>query len=164
MSDLKEEKVKSSEWAERIICLRNRKDLFESASEWFSSKWGVPIQAYYDSMQDSITASAGVPQWYVLLNDENELIAGMGVIENDFHKRPNLTPNICALFVEEPYRHQGIAKLLLDYACEELAQNGKNTAYLVTEHTRFYERCGWSFYDMIEENNGHLTRMYRHSM
>ena len=28
-------------------------------------------------------------------------ISGAGVIENDFHDRKDLTPNLCALFVEE---------------------------------------------------------------
>lgn len=35
-----------------------------------------------------------IPNWF---------IAGAGVIENDFHNRPDLTPNICALYVEEDY-------------------------------------------------------------
>lgn len=32
---------------------------------------------------------------------------------NDFHDRKNLTPNVCALYVEESCRNQGIADKLL---------------------------------------------------
>lgn len=32
-----------------------------------------------------------------------------GSIENDFHDRKDLTPNICAVYTEEAYRGRGIA-------------------------------------------------------
>lgn len=33
----------------------------------------------------------------------------MGVIENDFHDRKDLTPNVCAVYTEE-YRCQGVCR------------------------------------------------------
>lgn len=45
-----------------------------------------------------------IPQWYIIVNENNEIIAGAGVIENDFHEYKHLTPNLCALFVEKEYR------------------------------------------------------------
>ena len=41
---------------------------------------------------------------------------GRGLIENDFHNRPDLCPNVCALFVEQAYRRRGLARLLLSRA------------------------------------------------
>jgi GNAT superfamily N-acetyltransferase len=148
---------------ENIINLKTRPELIETAAAWFHSKWKVPKQAYLDSMTSSTHTSVGVPQWYVIINGKNEIIAGLGVIENDFHKRPDLTPNLCALFVEDGYRRRGIAKVLLDNACEQLLQSGINTAYLITTHTDFYEHCGWIFYGMIEEDDGNMIRMYQHT-
>ena len=86
------------------------------------------------------------------------------VIENDFHKSKELRPNVCALFVEPAYRKQGLARLLLDHACEKLAEHGITTAYLCTDHTDFYERCGWSFHCMVEEDSGGTCRLYKHEM
>ena len=37
--------------------------------------------------------------WYLCMLN-NQIIAGVGVIENDFHDRKDLTPNICAMYVE----------------------------------------------------------------
>ena len=99
-----------------VINLREHVQLIERAAQWFHSKWGVPLEAYLNSMSDALTTDCGVPAWYVILNDAQEIIAGLGVIENDFHKRPDLTPNICAVYVEEAYRKQGIARSLLDHA------------------------------------------------
>ena len=43
----------------------------------------------------------GITQWYVIVDGQRNIIAGAGVIENDFHDRKDLTPDLCALFVEE---------------------------------------------------------------
>jgi ribosomal protein S18 acetylase RimI-like enzyme len=142
-----------------IIKLSERSDLFEKAADWFHEKWQVPTEAYLESMENSLQF-AGVPEWYVFLDEKGDIVAGLGVIENDFHKRPDLTPNICAVYVEEQYRGQGIARELMDNACEELAKHGIKDVYLITSHTDFYERCGWTFYGMIEEDDGNFTRAY----
>jgi len=143
-----------------IINLADRPELIDTAASWFHSKWSVPKQAYLDSMEASLKSISGVPQWYIIMDAAEVIIAGVGVIENDFHKRPDLTPNICALFVEDAHRRSGIAKTLLSHACEELAKNGITDTYLITGHTDFYERCGWAFHDMVEEDDGNMIRMY----
>lgn len=143
------------------IRLSARPDLFERAAEWFFGKWHVPKEAYLESMERSLNKT-GVPEWYIVLNEQEEIVAGLGVIENDFHKRDDLTPNICAVYVNEEYRSHGIARHLLDRACEDLSEKGINDVYLITSHTDFYERCGWTFYGMIEEDDGNFARAYHH--
>lgn len=143
-----------------ILSIRNHPELMEKAARWFSGKWGVPLDAYLESMTSSLHPECAVPAWYVILDEYGAVIAGLGVIANDFHKRPDLTPNLCALYVEEPYRKQGIARKLLDHACMELSHQGIRTVYLITGHTQFYEHCGFTFYGMIEEDDGNLIRMY----
>jgi len=144
----------------KIIRICDKPDAIPAAAQWFHSKWGVPVDAYLESMHASLDSKSGVPMWYFIQDEKDKIIAGLGVIDNDFHKRPDLTPNICAVFVEEEYRKQGLAKELLDYACTELKKCGIFDAYLITSHTEFYERCGWDFYGMIEELDGSLVRMY----
>lgn len=41
--------------------------------------------------------------WYLCLDGE-KIVAGMGVIENDFHNRKDLTPNVCAVYTGKEYR------------------------------------------------------------
>ena len=65
------------------------------------------------------------------------------MIANDFHDRKDLTPNVCALYVEPELRCRGIAGQLLAHICKDMAAKGIGTLYLVTEHTSFYERYGW---------------------
>ena len=102
-----------------------------------------------------------MPQWYVVVR-EGRIIAGCGVIENDFHERKDLTPNVCAVFVNEECRNQGIAGSMLEFACKDMANFGIGTLYLLTDHTGFYERYGWQFYCMAKGDDGALSRMYVH--
>lgn len=145
----------------RYINLRDTKAWNERAAEWFHEKWSVPVETYMESIIACQEAKASVPQWYIIVEGE-KIIAGCGVIQNDFHKRKDLSPNVCAVYVEEAYRHQNISRGMLNYVCKDMKAMGVETLYLITEHTSFYEKCGWQFLEMIEEDNGHMTRMYTH--
>lgn len=143
-----------------IICLKDRRDLIGHAAQWFSSKWSVPYEAYLESMEASLKEAA-VPSWYLCMDGET-IIAGMGVIENDFHDRKDLTPNVCAVYTEEEWRNRGIAGKLLDHVCRDMKEKGIGTLFLLTNHTGFYERYGWEFYCMAQgDGEESLSRMYR---
>lgn len=43
-----------------------------------------------------------------LHNSGEKIVAGMGLIENDFHDKKDLSPNVCAVYTEEEHRCQGI--------------------------------------------------------
>ena len=110
-----------------IIKIQEESELKEAAANWFHSKWGVPKEAYLESMEDCIAGGA-VPQWYVVMEGES-IIAGLGVIENDFHDRKELTPNVCAVYVEDAYRRQGIASSLTSRLAVEILNRGKVPFY-----------------------------------
>lgn len=84
------------------------------------------------------------------------------MIENDFHDRKDLAPNVCAVYVEEEWRGRGIAGGLLAHVTEEMHEKGVDTLYLVTDHTSFYERYGWEFLCMVQCDGEETSRMYRH--
>ncbi|MGI6172447.1 MAG: GNAT family N-acetyltransferase [Christensenellales bacterium] len=143
-----------------IVRISDAPHLREKAAQWFHEKWGVPLEAYLESMQSSLCGGA-VPSWYVALDGE-KIIAGMGVIENDFHKRKDLAPNVCAVYTEEMYRGRGICGRLLSRSCEDMKKQGIETLYLLTDHTSLYERYGWEFFCMAENDAGGTSRMYIH--
>lgn len=145
-----------------IVRLIDRPELKEKAAKWFSEKWGIPLEAYKDSMDECLLNRKAVPQWYLAV-DHARVVGGMGVIDNDFHDRKNLSPNVCAIYTEEHRRSEGIAGSLLQYVCADMKDRGIDTLYLVTDHTSFYERYGWEFLCMVQ-GNGELerSRMYIH--
>ena len=142
-----------------ILKLREHSELASEAAEWFHSKWDIPIEEYVGSIQECLTGKS-VPQWYVAVED-GQIVGGIGVIENDFHNRKDLTPNVCAVYVEKAYRCRGIAGKLLDFVCGDMRSFGLKTLYLITDHTGFYERYGWKFLCMVQgDGEADLTRMY----
>mgnify|MGYP003294346524 CR=1 FL=1 len=147
--------------AYRYITLRDKPELMELAADWFSSKWSVPKDAYLECMGAYLHGDTEYG-WYLCL-DGNQIIGGLGVIENDFHARKDLTPNVCAVFTEEKYRCRGIAGNLLRMVVEDLKSKGISPVYLLTDHTGFYERYGWEFLCMVQgDGEPHMSRMYIH--
>ena len=133
----------------------------EKAAEWFHRKWGVPKEAYLACMEAYLSGETDYG-WYLCL-DADRIVAGLGVIENDFHDRKDLTPNVCAVYTEEAYRGRGIAGQLLHIVVEDCRQKGISPIYLVTDHTGFYERYGWEFLCMVQgDEEPEMTRMYIH--
>lgn len=133
----------------------------EKAARWFHEKWGIPYAAYLNSMNASLSGDR-IQEWYLCLDGER-IIGGMGEIENDFHSRKDLTPNICAVYTEEAYRGQGVAGRLLNYVVEDNRSRGIMPLYLITDHTGFYERYGWEFLCMAQgDGEASMSRIYVH--
>ncbi len=79
----------------------------------------------------------------------------MGLIPQDFHDRPDLTPNLCALFVEEAWRGQGLARPCWTWPGGRPGARKHPRLYLVADHTAFYEKCGWTY---LTQAQGHRDR------
>ncbi len=135
--------------------------VLKAAASWFHAKWGVPEDAYLKCM-DAYLSGETEYGWYLCL-DGDRIVGGLGVIENDFHERKDLSPNICAVYVEESHRRHGIAGRLLDMAVEDLRGKGITPVYLLTDHTGFYERYGWEFLCLAHgDGEEKPSRMYIH--
>ena len=134
--------------------------LLDAMADWFSARWNIPRKVYAQSMAACVRGEGFVPEWYAAMEGDR-VVAGLGVIENDFHDRRDLTPNVCAVYTDPEYRNRGLAGALLSRAASDARSEGIDTLYLVTEHTSFYERYGWRFLCMAREADGHETRLYR---
>ena len=143
------------------MTLRDNPELADAAAQWFHSKWGVPKEAYLECMRQYLSGETEYG-WYLCM-DADRIVGGMGVIENDFHDRKDLFPNVCAVYTEESHRKQGIAGDLLNMVVKDLRSKGISPVYLVTDHTGFYERYGWEFYCLAQgDGEPEPTRLYIH--
>lgn len=145
-----------------IVKISQKPEIKEKAANWFHEKWrGVPSEAYLESMEAALNGDP-IQEWYLYLDGE-KIIAGMGVIENDFHDRKDLTPNVCAVYTEEEYRGKGIAGELLNFVVADNKAKGISPIYLVTDFTSFYERYGWEYLCMVQgDGEPNMSRMYIH--
>ena len=145
----------------QYITLRDVPEWMLPAAEWFHNKWGIPTEAYLECMEAYLHDETEYG-WYLCLNG-NQIVGGMGVIENDFHDRKDLAPNVCAVFTDEKYRNQGIAGNLLNMVVDDMKSKGISPIYLVTDHIGFYEKYGWEFLCMVQgDGEPYMSRMYIH--
>lgn len=144
-----------------FITLREAPHLMDAAADWFHTKWQVPRAAYLACMEEYLSGKTEYG-WYLCLAGQ-EIIGGLGVIENDFHPRKDLAPNVCAVYTEAAWRGRGIAGRLLDLVVQDMEDKGISPLYLLTDHTGFYERYGWEFYEMVQgDHDDKPSRMYIH--
>ena len=145
----------------KYINLKEKPEIKNAAAGWFHSKWRVLEEAYLECMEAYLSGDTDYG-WYLCL-DGDRIAGGLGVIENDFHNRKDLTPNVCAVYTEEEYRCKGIAGRLLNMAVEDCRNKGISPVYLLTDHTDFYERYGWEFLCMVQgDGESEMSRMYIH--
>ena len=91
----------------QLMYIDEAPEWLERAAAWFHQKWGIPLEAYRESMEESLRTEQ-YPRWLVAVRGER-ILGGLGVIQNDFHDRRDLSPNVCAVYVEEDCRGRGLA-------------------------------------------------------
>ena len=143
----------------KIINIRDYPNMLDKSVEYFSSRWNIDKQLYYDSIKDSIYTDKAVPRWFLMLKGD-DVVGGCGLIENDFMKRTDLCPWLCALYIEPYQRGMGLAGKLLDHCRSEGMKLGFNKIYLNTDHIGYYERYGWIYIGDSEHKNGDMVRIY----
>jgi len=110
-------------------------------------------------MEKTLANTEGVP--FALVAEHDGAVCGTAlVIANDLPERPDLTPWLAALWVDETMRRRGVAASLLEEGCLRSAALGIDRLYLCSRAALqgFYTRLGWT---MVEENVGpHALTVY----
>ena len=143
----------------RIINIREYPEWLNKAADYLSARWGIDRQIYVDSMMDSLTTEKPVPRWYIMLCGD-EIIGSYGLIENDFMVRDDLSPWLCALYVEPAYRGRHLGAQLLVHSRLEAAALGFEKLYLNTDHVGYYEKYYWRYIGDFAHQSGDDTRVY----
>ena len=145
--------------SEVCIPVRDWPEAQDEITAWFHEKAGVPPEVCRQSIRDCLGNETGLPQWYVVARG-NRIVAGCGVIANASPAREELTPELCAVYVEEEFRNRGIAGFLLQYVCKDMAGLGFETLYLLSDIIGFFERYGWEYVCTVRGDDGEASRVY----
>lgn len=129
----------------KIISVREHPEYKDRIIVFLQKSWSEVLpEIYRDCIEHSIGSPNPLPQWYVL-ESEGLFIGCAGLITNDFISRMDLYPWLAAVFVDERFRGNGYAHLLIEKAKEDAKKAGFTKLYLSTDHIGYYEKYGWKY-------------------
>lgn len=129
-----------------IKSVRENPGLWMEFSAYIASVWTDEEgkRLYDDCIFHALDAPFCLPEWFIAYRGDAP-VGCAGLITNDFISRMDLMPWLCALYVNEDVRKQGIARKLIERAKEYARENGFSRLYLATDHTGLYERLGGEY-------------------
>ncbi len=143
--------------------LRDRPQHMDGVAEriWaaFWRHKGTPLARIREGLEDFLKPDNRIP-FALVAESDGRICANALVIENDEPTRPDLTPWLAALWVDEPFRGRGIAAGLLEQAVRRCKALGVERLHLVSRPALrgFYVKLGWQ---VLEEEVGvHRLTLY----
>ena len=133
----------------KIINIRDNPDYLTRMVDYYVLKWNLNKEIWHNLISDCISTQNALPRWYLMVNNENEIIGCIGIMTDDVSKE-NLKPNIAGLYVEENMRSMGLGAALLEHAQKEANKLGFPKLYLTTYHKGYFEKYGWKY---LEDKN-----------
>lgn len=128
-----------------LFSIRERPELADDAIAFFQRHWATEdsMRVYDDCIRSCLESESPLPQWYVLMLN-GKIVAGAGLITNDFISRMDLWPWLAALYVEEECRGCALGRELIRRALDDAAELGFSKLYLCTDHIGYYEKYGFT--------------------
>lgn len=144
-----------------IISIKKQPEYASIAIKYFQEKWASKdsLKVYEDCINNCITSNSPLPQWYLLLNND-EIVGCAGLITNDFISRMDLYPWMCALYIEEKYRGNSYGSILLSEAKKDALNAGFKRLYLCTDHIGYYEHYDFNYIGTGYHPWGDESRIY----
>ncbi|WP_132249942.1 GNAT family N-acetyltransferase [Natranaerovirga pectinivora] len=144
-----------------VISIKKHPEYKDRAIKYFQSKWASKnsMKVYEDCITNCITTSNPLPQWYLLMDNDN-IIGCAGLITNDFISRMDLYPWVCAVYIEKEYRGNAYGSILLEQAKKDAKEGGFPHLYLCTDHIGYYEKYGFQYIGTGYHPWGDNSRIY----
>lgn len=131
-----------------ISDLRQRPEFFDTVADriWQAS-WkanGYPLDYISGRLCENMSDS-DIP-FALVAHDGQAFLGTASVIASDLAERPQLTPWVAAVWVEEEARRRGVGAALVERAVQDCFALEIGRAYLCARPrmSGFYERLGWT--------------------
>jgi N-acetylglutamate synthase-like GNAT family acetyltransferase len=139
---------KSMSFSFIISDLRRCPQFFDTVANRIWQAWwqanGTPLDYIAGRLRENMEA-APIP-FALVAHDGGTFLGTASVIASDLAERPQLTPWVAAVWVEETARRHGVGAALVDRAAQDCFSLGISRAYLCARPrmTGFYEGLGWT--------------------
>lgn len=146
----------------KVVSIKENKEYLSLMIEYFQRIWASDDSkmVYEDCITHALDYQDTLSNWYLLMDNET-IIGCVGLISNDFVSRMDLTPYLCALYIEESYRGHNYASLLIEKVKEDCLKLGYDNLYLCTDHIGYYEHFGFEYLCTGYHPWGDSSRIYK---
>lgn len=130
-----------------ISDLRRHPAFFDTVADRIWRAWwkpnGYPLEYITTGLGQNMEATP-IP-FALVAHDGTRFLGTASVIASDLEERPQLTPWVAAVWVEDNARRHGVGSALVNRAAQDCFALGVDRAYLCARPrmTRFYEGLGW---------------------
>jgi N-acetylglutamate synthase-like GNAT family acetyltransferase len=131
-----------------ISDLRQRPAFFDTVADRIWRAWwepgGYPLAHVAARLRESMSDTP-IP-FALVAHDRERFLGTTSVIESDVEERPQLTPWVAAVWVDEDARRSGVASSLVNRATQDCFALGIKRAWLCSRPQRqgFYGGLGWT--------------------
>jgi N-acetylglutamate synthase-like GNAT family acetyltransferase len=131
-----------------ISDLRQRPEFFDTVADRIWQAWwqesGHPLAYISTRLRENMEVTP-IP-FALVAHDGEKFLGTASVIASDLEERPQLTPWVAAVWVEEAARRRGAGAALVNRAAQDCFALGITRAYLCARPrmSGFYERLGWT--------------------
>ncbi len=138
-----------------ISDLRRCPEFFDTVANRIWQEWwqpsGRPLDYISTRLRENMEATP-IP-FALVAHDDEKFLGTSSVIASDLEERPQLTPWVAAVWVEEDSRRRGVGAALVNRAAQDGFALGVARIYLCARPRmiRFYEGLGWT---VVERNVG----------
>jgi len=146
------------------ICdVRQRPEFFGTVANRIWRAWWQPNGFPIDYIASRLTENMAVTPipFALIAHDGAKFLGTSSVIASDLQERPQLTPWVAAVWVEEDARKHGVGAALVNRAAQDCFALGESRIYLCAraQMAGFYGKIGWT---MIERGVGpHQLDVFR---
>lgn len=138
-----------------VTDLRQCPQFFDTVANRIWQAWwrpnGYPLDYISTRLRENMDTTT-IP-FALVAHDGERFLGTSSVIASDLEERPQLTPWVAAVWVEDEARRQGVGAALVNRAARECFALGIPRIYLCAQPRMrgFYERLGWT---VIERDVG----------
>jgi N-acetylglutamate synthase-like GNAT family acetyltransferase len=137
----------------QIGYLADRQAFIPTLACWHHAQWsylrpGDTLEKRTERLKSHLNKTQIPTTFVAYTTDEKgtEIVVGSSsLLVRDLDTRPELSPWLASVYVDEKYRRQGIGSALVRHAAQKAAELGVETLYLFTpDRQEFYARLGWT--------------------
>ena len=100
-----------------------------------------------------------IPETLIAL-DGDQVVGTASIVENDLSSRPDLSPWMASVYVDDRYRGQGVGSQIVRAIVAEASALGVKRLYLIThDRMSFYQRLGWEEIERVHYRGEDVTVM-----